>query len=194
MTNNGGTRLEDVLDLMLEEHGEPSLKAVAAYSRIHPEHRPALVDFAARWAEEKHLPVTERPRDYNSAVKAAADAFSRALHASAGPVRLSELAKSAGLTLQDLARRCGLHASILTKLDGGRIKPGSVGDALPTMLGRLLDVSSETALASFAPRQNAPVTAGFLNPSCFQRTETLREALMSVGTDLATMKELELPD
>lgn len=192
MTTTGGTRLEDVLDSMLAQFGAPHPAAVAALANKHPEHRTALMEFAASWAEEEHLPQPPSAFPEELVGSAARADFSRALSAEIGVPKLGELVRSAGLTLQEVARRCGLDSTVLVKLDAGRIAPSSAGSVLPRLIGRILDVSAEAVQASFGARTAAAAPA-FLSQSRFLRTETLRDALAAAGTPAEVVERLQLP-
>lgn len=194
MNATGGTRLEDVLDIMLAEHGAPTPAALSAASRLHPEHRAALLAFAASWAEERHLPPSRPQPTVDAAAAAAArDLFARALAARERPATLSDLAARAGTTLHDLALRCRLDPSVLSRLDAGRITTTSIGHVLPTRLATLLGATREAVAATFDGTRPRLMAAGFLGPAHPPAREDFRKVLEETGTDPDVVAEL-LPE
>jgi hypothetical protein len=191
MTIKSGKGFEDVLDEMLAGRSAPTADAVAIWAALYPEHRTALIEFAASWAEDTHLPVarTDEARQ-RSVVATAIDKF-RSATAPVAPTTLSALAASAGTTMEGVAQGLGIDTSVVAKLNARRIEPRSIGGTLASRIAKLLhvDVAAVVATWSGAP---APLgAAAFLARSASVRRETLREALIKVGTPACLVAELE---
>ena len=196
MTIIGGTRLEDVLDGMLSEYGSPSPEAIAGASALHPEHRAALLEFAAGWAEEEHLPplgATPRAHALERAIEQRARGrFSEALATRTRVAGLADLARGVGSSLQELAQRCRIDLSVMRKLDAGRISPGSVGEVLPSRIGEILGVAKEAVVAALGVAPPSLAAAGFLAPVRLPPSEDLRDALLAAGAGEDVLTDLGL--
>lgn len=193
-------KLEDVLDRLLAEHGSPTPAAVAAVSAVHPEHRAAILEFAAAWAEESHLPrpVASAETEAGKAVLAQAQAsFAKALDIrleGGEPARgmsLAELAASVGRNLKDVAAAARVDLAVILKLDAGRIVPASIGTVLPRRIADFLGIDPGLLSASWS--RMSPAAASAFLPSVVAPVspdETLAEALAASNTDPAEIEEL----
>ena len=67
MTATNQPSLEDVLDMLLAAYKAPTQEAVADFAERFPAYRADILDFAADWAEEEHLPIPEPLTDAQEA-------------------------------------------------------------------------------------------------------------------------------
>lgn len=193
MTTRTDMPLEDVLDMLLAEHGAPTRNAVAVYSTRYPEHRASILEFAGGWAEEEHLPAPAAAPSREDEVAARARALLRkGLAARPAPMTLSELATSVGRSLKDVSGACGLDTTILSKLNARRIAPASVGCVLPLRIAEYLEVARDAVVATWSAAPRPLAAAAFLDVSASVRVtqETLEEALIKAGTHPHEIAEL----
>lgn len=184
-------RLDDILDGMLAEFGAPTADAISATSRRFPEYRAMLLEFAASWAEEVHLPEpVETGSTSEIALVNARGEFAARLAARTQPATLAALAGAVGRTLQDIADRCRFSVIVARKLDAGVIDPSSVGEILPRKIAGLLGVTREAVLAALAGPPSPALAAAFM-PMDLPK-ERLEAALNAADTDQAVIDELEL--
>lgn len=191
MTGTDGLRPEDIIDGMLAEFGSPTPHAIAEMAKRYPMQRAFLMEFAAAWAEEAHLPPSDPTDAQDSAFAEARDLFASALAGRAAPATLSALARAVGQSLQDLAHRCRFDVAVLRKLDAGAIDLDSLGNVLPARLADMLGLARSTIVAAFAG-QNPHFAAAFL-PTELAAGESLLEALQAAGTDPSVIAEFDLP-
>jgi hypothetical protein len=190
MNTTGGTCLEDVLDTMLAEYGAPTSKALTSVSRRYPEYRSAMLEFAAGWAEEEHLPAPAPSEQTDAPAVLARIRFAAELASRETSTRLSDLAQRAGSSLQELAAQCRLNVSLLMKIDAGRIAPNSVGKVLPSRLAELLGVAREIVVAAFAVKPHPVAAASFFGPAQSSARESFLEAMINAGTEPEIIAEL----
>lgn len=192
MTRRAELPLADVLDMLLDQHGSPTGQSVAEFAARFPEHRAALIEFAAGWAEEQHLPppaplseekVAETRHHALAALKAGLDA--RDAIAAGKRWTLEQLAALNGRTLAQVAAAAALPLPVIAKLNAGRIVPESIGARLVQRIGRFLQIRSEQLIATWS----TPAVAGmsFLPPPS---RETLADALKREGVDPDQVAEL----
>lgn len=162
MTNPNQLSLEDVLDRLLDEYESPSRHAVAHYSSLYPQYRLQLIEFAAIWAEQKHLAdasplsdeqetrVAQRAQSFiQNALYDSSQRHAEAVIQSA-PVSLAKMAKDTGQTTHEVARLAGLDEILMSKLNARRIRVESVPERLKSRLADILQVTVEQIRASLA--------------------------------------------
>ncbi|MES2442807.1 MAG: hypothetical protein V4574_08245 [Pseudomonadota bacterium] len=160
--------LDDVLDLMVAEFGAPDARAVAAFSLRFPAHRAKLIDFAAAWAAQSHLPVPEplsavREGRIADRAQRALDEGLAARAAARRPKSLAELAALSGQDLDQVARVASLDQSLVRKLDGRRIDPRSIPGTLTARLAAILRTDPAIVAQSWAEAPSAmPAMAAFI--------------------------------
>lgn len=191
MTIQSGKPFEDVLDEMLAERGDPTADVVAIWAALYPEHRAALIEFAANWAEDTHLPVasTDEARQ-RSVVVRTINQF-RASTAPVVPSTLSALAASAGTTMEAVAQSLGVDASVVAKLNARRIEPRTIGTALSARIAKLLQVDVAAVVATWSGASAPLAAAAFLGRTVTLPRESLREALLKAGTPARLIAEFE---
>lgn len=186
-----GKSLEEVLDELLFERGTPTPDAIATWATLYPEHRAALVEFAASWAEDEHLPLPRVDEARQRSVVAKTMNQFRAAAAPAVPRTLSALAGSAGRTLDDVARGLGVDASVIAKLNARRIDPATIGRAMAVRISKLLKVDTAAVIASWSGAPAPLAAAAFLGRPAPLPQETLAQALAKVGAPNELIAELE---
>jgi hypothetical protein len=145
MTVSNHVEVEDVLDMLLDEFDSPTPRAIAVFSRRYPEHRADLLEFAAVWAEERHLPAPQPLSEgREAAIEARAqlaldDVLASGATAKAVTARsLTELAGASGQDLDGVARQAGLDGSLIHKLDARRIRAETIPARLAARLANIL--------------------------------------------------------
>jgi hypothetical protein len=132
MTQSTLSCLDDILDQFVHDQVSPTPEALAAYLAQYPEHREAIVTFAAAWSEQQLLHVDTMSPAANEAalVQSACARFEAAVTersaqrirasapiaaatAAATPQTLSELAHVAGFDLVDLATPLDLDVGLV---------------------------------------------------------------------------------
>jgi len=190
MTIQSGKPFEDVLDEMLFERGAPTVDTVAIWAALYPEHRASLIEFAASWAEDTHLPLvrTDDVRQRSIVVKTI-NRF-RAATAPAAPSTLSALAASAGKTMDDVAQGLGIDASVISKLNARRIEPRTIGSVLVARLAKLLQTDAASVIATWTGAPAPLAAAAFLRRPVTLPRETLKDALLKAGAPATLIVEL----
>lgn len=192
MTRRADLPLEDVLDMLLDQHGAPTGQSIAQFAARFPQHRAALIEFAASWAEEEHLPppaplpkekIREAQRQALAALQAGLDA--RDAIGTGSRQTLEHLAALSGRTLAQVASAAALPLPVVAKLNAGRILPESVGEGLVQRIGRYLRIRSEELIASWSIPA-APAMSFLPAPA----RETLADALRREGVDPNEAAEL----
>lgn len=169
MNNAPQTPFEDVIDQIMLEESAPDHAVLMRWVERYPEHRDALARFFATWAvQEKSaekVPVDEDLAGSRMVSKALNILYHQA-RATAGatagavtpkPQRLCQVIKSRGLSEAEVAERCDLDDSLLTKLDLGRINFRSIPRKLFRCLAECL---GDTIDAIRALLSGDPVPAG----------------------------------
>jgi len=165
MNNTPQTPFEDIVDQIMLEESAPDHAVLMRWAKRYPEHRDALARFFATWAvQEKSpekVPVDEDVAGSRMVSKALNILYHQA-SATAGavapqPQRLCQVIKSCGRSEAEVARRCELDDSLLTKLDLRRINFKSI----PRKLFRCLaEALGETIEAIRALLSGGPIPAG----------------------------------
>jgi|GEM_PF-2367199 len=189
MNDQNGKSLDEVLDAMLFEHGIPTIQAVAEWTARHPEHRAAIIEFAAAWAEDDHLPAprVDNLRD-RSVAAATINQFRTAV---AAPNSLAGMAAARGRSMHDLARGTGIDTRILMKLNARRIAPATIGRAMALRIGKFLEIEPSSVIASWTGTHTPLAAAAFLAGSVSLPQETLRQAMERIGVSPELITEME---
>jgi hypothetical protein len=167
MTNPSQTSLADVLDMLLAVHGAPTSDAITEFARRYPQYRPDLMEFAADWAAEMHLPepepfTTEQEfslvsRAHSAFQNLAFEQVEQEKSATDSRVSLAALARRAGKTLDDIMDMVGLDRGLISKLNGCRIRPRTICPSLARSIALFLNVSEAQVISSWSgvPRPRA---------------------------------------
>jgi len=187
-------QLEDILDSMIYRFGAPTPEGVRETVTRHPALKAAILEFAAGWQEEDALPrAASLPSVREVAIAATAQQmFAAGLTQPAVARQLSDLAKRAGTSLDELAVRAMIPSSVLHKLNGGRISPATIGTVLPVRLARLLDATAEAVASCWSGASVPQAAMAFLGPANVTQM-SLRAALIEAGADPDLIEELHLP-
>lgn len=181
---------DDVLDELLLEHGAPTPQAVAAAAVRHPAHKAALLEFAASWAEDDHLPIPKIDEQREQSLLG--DAMSK-FSASAAPIAaatLLDLAGAARLTLTDIAQDLGVDPVIVSKLNARRIDPRTIGRATASRVGRFLRVDTARVVSAWSGEPPRLAAAAFLPQATGLSQETFLTALEKAGVSPELIAEL----
>jgi hypothetical protein len=159
MTNPNQPSLEDVLDTLLVTYGAPTPEAIADFAERYPAYRPELFEFAVDWAEEKYLPdPTPLSADREALVfSRAQSAFQNAAFEQADPsdtvvmarLSLAQLAKRAGKSLGEVMEAVRLDHSLITKLNGRRIRPDTIPLKVRRRIADSIGISEIQIVASW---------------------------------------------
>lgn len=159
MTATNQPPLEDVLDMLLAAYKAPTQEAVAEFAERFPAYRADILDFAADWAEEEHLPAPEPLTDAQEArVFARAQSFLQntlfelsppAIAVVAARSSLFDLARGSGASLQDVARAAGLDIPLIAKLNGRSIKPETIRERVARAIAQFLGVDFRQVIESW---------------------------------------------
>lgn len=165
MTHLSQPMLEDVLDTLLVTYGEPTPQAIAEFARLYPAYRSDLLEFAADWAAEAHLPEPEPLSLEQEALVFARgqSAFQNISHVqtkvetgpAAGRTSLAELAKRAGKSLGEVMSNTGLDHGLISKLNGRRILPQTIPRSLARAIADFLGLPEAQVKASWTGAPNA---------------------------------------
>jgi hypothetical protein len=129
--------IADVLDRILLEEPTPTHAALQRWIARYPEHREALASFFATWAVQEEAPDEGVVID-EARVGAAVLEHALAILDRPAP-RLSEIARTAGLSDAELGARCDLDAGLVTLLDRRLVRLASIPARLLARLGEALD-------------------------------------------------------
>jgi hypothetical protein len=160
MTHPNQPSLEDVLDMLLVTYGGPTPEAIADFAERFPAYRSNLFEFAVDWTEEEHLP---EPGPLNadqeavvfaraqSAFQNAAFEQTAAASQTAATARLSlaQLARAAGKSLDDVVQAAGLDHTLISKLNGRRIRPTTIRAQIARKIAAFLRVPESQVVASW---------------------------------------------
>jgi len=152
--------VEDVLDQFVAEFPEPTRDGLLTYIARYPQHREALVSFAATALEQRSLPPAEafsHEQATRFAGRAASalenylfgrdQARSAPAAASRSASSLSELAAAAGTSLALVAERLSLDMGLTSKLDRRLIRaetiPRRLVEGLAEHLGSTAEIVSQ---------------------------------------------------
>ncbi len=160
MTHTNQPSLEDVLDMMLVTYGEPTPQAIADFAERYPAYRSELFNFAADWAENEVLPEPAplSAEDRTRALARAQSLFQNiAFQQGQGDVAeqvttrvsLTQLAKRAGKTLDDVRQALGFDLGLIAKLNSRSLKPDTIPAWVSRVAGNLLSVSEQQIRASW---------------------------------------------
>jgi hypothetical protein len=159
MTHLDQPMLEDVLDMLLVTYGEPTPQAIAEFAERYPAYRSELMEFAAEWALEDHLPEPAplSPEQEALVFARGQSAFQNIVHAqtkveagsAVGRASLAELAKRAGKSLGDIMGGTGLDHGLISKLNGRRIRPQTIPQSLARAIGDFLGLPEAQVTASW---------------------------------------------
>lgn len=129
--NNHRITLDDILNSVMREEGEPNYLALQRWSDRYPEFRDALAEFFATWAVQIELREDSEVDEENLANRLVSHALSllhrkqEAIAHSPPPhstsTRLIATAKTHGITAAELARRTRLDEDIIAKFDLRRV-------------------------------------------------------------------------
>lgn len=160
MNNAPQTPFDEVVDQIMLEESAPDHAVLLRWVKRYPEHRDALTRFFSTWAvQEKSTEKVSVDEDVAGSrmVSKALNILYHQASVTAKPQRLCQAIKSRGLSEAEVAKRCELDDSLLTKLDLRRIKFGSIPRKLFRCLAECL---GETIDAIRALLSGAPVPAG----------------------------------
>lgn len=159
MTATNQPSLEDVLDMLLAAYKAPTQEAVADFAERFPAYRADILDFAADWAEEEHLPIPEPLTDAQEArVFSRAQSFlQNMLHEHANPAgdtlaaraSLFDLARGSGASLQDVAYAAGLDIPLVAKLNARSIRPETIRQRVARAIAQFLGVDLRRVIESW---------------------------------------------
>jgi hypothetical protein len=156
MTYDDPTPLEEVLDMLLYEFGEPSPKAIATFSSRFPQYRVELMEFAGAWALDELLPPAQPiSAEQEARVEARANSFlenalfarTRRVPPMAAASSLSALAEASGCRLHDVAQQVGMDLPLMSKLNGRRFKPERIPRRLAAKIAAIFQVDISAVLA-----------------------------------------------
>lgn len=183
------TLIEDVLDDMLLNHDAPTVGVVRMYCDRYPRHSADLLEFAAGWAEELHLPAPETALGRERRVaKRATEGFRQAVSARPS-MSLADLAAAAGRSLEDVARVLEIPVGVVTRVNARRIEPNSIGKGMVSRLSDMLRIDGRSVIAAWSSAP-APLAAAAFLPRIGVPRQTLRQALVEAGSDPALIDEL----
>lgn len=189
MSQHSQITLEDVLDQFVAEFPEPTREGLLSFIARHPEHREALVDFAATAAEQRSLPPSEGFSDEQAALFAGRAASALENHifqrdqaraAVASPASsLGELAGTAGRSLAQVAERLSLDMGLTAKLDRRLIRVETIPRRLVDGLAECLGSTADAILAvlSGPPRMSAAPSFMVIRSVSTPVQETFAEAI-----------------
>lgn len=188
MSQNSPITLEDVLDQFVAEFPEPTREGLLSFIARYPEHREALVDFAATAAEQRSLPPSEGFSDAGARFAGRAASalenhiFQRdqARAAAASPaLSLGELADAAGRSLAQVAERLSLDMGLAAKLDRRLIRVETIPRRLVNGLAECLGSTADAVLAvlSGPPRMSAAPSFMVIRSVSTPVQETFSEAI-----------------
>ena len=175
MENKNEATLDDVFNTFVTENDRPTAENLQKWVKRYPQYRRELVDFAAAWAEQLVLPPA--PELGPEAEKALIDrAMSHVLNVAYNrdlqeqqrvenddPIHsLTGEAQRAGMNAQELAESCGLDVVLISKLNDRQIKPETIPARLVSLLGKLLQKSTEAIRVYFAEPPQAVAGKAFL--------------------------------
>ena len=175
MENRNKITLDDVFNTFVAENDRPTAENLQEWVKRYPQYRRELVDFAAAWAEQLVLPPA--PELGPEAEKALIDrAMSHVLNVAYNrdlqeqqraenddPIHsLTGEAQRAGINAQELAESCGLDVVSISKLNDRQIKPETIPARLVSLLGKLLQKSTEAIRVYFAEPPQAVAGKAFL--------------------------------
>ena len=175
MENKNEATLDDVFNTFVAENDRPTAENLQKWVKRYPQYRRELVDFAAAWAEQLVLPPA--PELGPEAEKALIDrAMSHVLNVAYNrdlqeqqrvenddPIHsLTGEAQRAGMNAQGLAESCGLDVVLISKLNDRQIKPETIPARLVSLLGKLLQKSTEAIRVYFAEPPQAVAGKAFL--------------------------------
>nr|WP_137677428.1 hypothetical protein [Parerythrobacter lutipelagi] len=168
MTDATPLPLDEVLDMLLDEFETPSGEAIAAFSKQYPHYRTDFLRFAAAWAEEEALaPPPPLSKESEERLDARAQsALQNALYArsqedargtgevaqgnaNAAGANLARLARSAGISLHDVARETRIPLSFMSQLNARNFIPETIPGHLASRLARSLKVGADQIRASW---------------------------------------------
>jgi hypothetical protein len=194
MQTSSSTRADDIFDNLLMEFGSPTPAAIAAYSARFPALRAQLLEFAAGWAEEEHLPEPPSLSEARVAdlVSGAVEGLRAALLGSAGEAgSFCDLLAATGLSAGEVASASGVPGAVLEKLAARRIAPASIGAKLPRVVAAAMNVPSSVLLRVWTSPAPAAALAAFLPGGLMQpRQETLEAALVAAGASPEQVRNL----
>ncbi len=129
--------LAEILDRILLEEPAPTHAALERWIARYPEQRDALAQFFATWAVQEEAPDDGVVVDAVRAGEALL-AHARAIVDRPAP-RLSEVARTAGLSDAELGARCDLDAGLVGTLDRRLVRLASIPERLLAELAAALD-------------------------------------------------------
>ncbi|OYX47051.1 MAG: hypothetical protein B7Y90_13870 [Alphaproteobacteria bacterium 32-64-14] len=191
MSTNPEMTFEDVVNVLIHSAVEPSYDNLLAAMQDYPQFSSELANLFSVWAAQVDDPsLTEDKSDNDRAVAMGLSYALNLLHRVEGDhasepkpdpnVRLSMLAKFAGLSEEELALRVGVDETFIYKLDQRRIQPAdeipellllyicaAVAKPQPYVLGVLRGPAIATSRAALQKSAGKPVV----------KTETFAEAI-----------------
>ena len=167
--NKEETTLDDALNTFVAENDRPTAENLKVWVELYPQYRRELVDFAIVWAEQLVLPPASVMGP--EAEKVQIDrAMSHVLNVaynqkqqrqehvgSEDPITsLTSERQRVDISVQELARACGLDLALVSKLNNRQINPETIPLELFNRLGKILR-KSPTAIRAYLemPTQNA---------------------------------------
>lgn len=172
---NNEVTLDDVFNTFVAENDKPTVENLQEWVKRYPQYRRELVDFAAAWAEQLLLPpapelgldaekvLIDRAMSYVLNVAYDRDMQKRQQAEDDNLVHsLTEEAQRAGMSAQDLAQACKLDLALISKLNSRRIDPETIPARLVSLLGNLLQKSTDSIRVYFAKPPQAVAGMAFL--------------------------------
>lgn len=183
--------LDDVLDQFVAEFPELTREGLLSFIGRYPEHREALVSFAATAAEQRSLPPEEMfsPEQAARFAGRAASVLENHVfqrdHARAAPAApaaafsLGELAAAAGSSLAQVAERLSLDMGLAAKLDRRIIRAETIPRRLVDSLAEFLGSTADAVIAvlSGPPRMSAVPSFMIIRSASTPVQETFSEAV-----------------
>lgn len=188
MNTSEGENLEEILDAILKQEGQPTHEALERWSTQYPKFRKELADFFVTWAEQMAQPETA-PVDEEAINSQLVSHALNLLHrqqskhaeatAAATCVKpLREAIKERGRTEADFAKHCNLDTSLVAKLDRCLINPETIPRWLVRRASEFLQLTRAAVEAIFcAPPSLAGQYKARHKPSL--RTEDFLVAVQS---------------
>jgi hypothetical protein len=136
--------LDDILDRITLEEAEPTYEALTRWCERFPQHRDALADYFATWAEQEMLPLDTTIDADRFASRAVSHALNllyeekRAAEVDTASETLSAAAKKRGFDDPTLARCAGMDESMILKLSKRRLPIETIPRLCFQRLGELL--------------------------------------------------------
>jgi hypothetical protein len=142
MTARKTVPFDDLLDTIMLDEPEPSYEALRRWQARYPEHRERLASLFATWAVQQDAPEDDEVAIDEERVHEAVLAHAQRILDKATP-GLLQAAELAGISEDDLAARCDLDGSLVSRLDARVIEVATIPGELFRRLAEVLARSIE---------------------------------------------------